>query len=38
VQASAEGATFSREQFDEMHDLALKGINELVAAQNKAIV
>jgi ribonuclease PH len=37
VQASAEGATFSREQFDEMHDLALKGVEELVVAQNKAI-
>jgi ribonuclease PH len=37
VQASAEGATFSREQFDEMHGLALKGVEALVAAQTRAV-
>lgn len=36
VQASAEGAPFSRAQFDALHGLAEKGIAELVAAQNAA--
>jgi ribonuclease PH len=37
VQASAEGAAFSREQFDEMYALALQGVDALVAAQAKAV-
>ncbi|MBO6601736.1 MULTISPECIES: ribonuclease PH [Paracoccaceae] len=37
VQASAEGATFSRDQFAELLSLAEKGVSELVAAQAKAI-
>lgn len=37
LQASAEGATFSRAQFDEMFTLAEKGIAELVAAQAAAV-
>lgn len=37
IQASAEGATFSREQFGELMVLADKGIAELVAAQKAAI-
>ncbi|MEQ8365727.1 MAG: ribonuclease PH [Roseicyclus sp.] len=37
VQASAEGSTFSRAQFDEMYGLAEKGVAELVAAQKAAI-
>jgi ribonuclease PH len=37
VQASAEGATFSRAQFDQMHDLAQSGVTTLVAAQKAAI-
>ena len=37
VQASAEGATFSRESFDEMLGLAQAGVNALVAAQNAAV-
>jgi ribonuclease PH len=36
VQASAEGATFSRGQFDEMYGLAEAGIAALVAAQKAA--
>lgn len=36
MQASAEGATFSREQFNELMDLAEKGSAELVAAQKAA--
>lgn len=36
VQMSAEGATFSRTQMDELLDLADKGISELVAAQKAA--
>lgn len=36
VQASAEGATFSREQFTELLTLAEKGVAELVAAQKVA--
>lgn len=37
LQASAEGATFSRDQFNELMDLADKGVAELVAAQKAAI-
>lgn len=36
IQASAEGATFSRGQFTELLDLAQKGVAELVAAQKAA--
>ena len=37
VQMSAEGATFSRAQMNELLDLADKGIAELVEAQLKAV-
>ena len=37
MQASAEGATFSRDQFNELMDLADKGVAELVAAQKAAV-
>ncbi len=37
VQMSAEGATFSRSQMNELLDLADKGIGELVKAQLKAV-
>lgn len=37
VQGTAEGATFTRSQMDEMLDLAAKGITELVAAQKEAV-
>ncbi len=37
VQASAEGATFSRAELDTLLDLAEKGISELVAAQREAV-
>ncbi|MGB0496706.1 MAG: ribonuclease PH [Rubricella sp.] len=37
VQGSAEGATFSRAELDTLCDLAVKGINELVAAQKAAV-
>jgi len=36
VQMSAEGATFSRTQMDQLVDLAEKGVGELVAAQQEA--
>ena len=36
LQGSAEGATFSRAEFDRLLDLAEKGIKELVAAQSGA--
>lgn len=36
IQGSAEGATFSREEFNTLMDLAEKGVAELVAAQNAA--
>lgn len=36
LQASAEGATFSRDEFNALYDLADKGVAELVAAQAKA--
>lgn len=36
VQMSAEGATFSRTQMDQLMDLAEKGVGELVAAQQEA--
>ncbi len=36
LQASAEGSTFSRDQFNELMDLAEKGVAELVAAQKDA--
>ncbi|MFO1107316.1 MAG: ribonuclease PH [Amaricoccus sp.] len=37
LQGSAEGATFSRDQFGQLLDLAEKGIATLVAAQRKAV-
>ncbi|MBL4806096.1 MAG: ribonuclease PH [Rhodobacteraceae bacterium] len=37
IQGSAEGATFSRAEFDQLMDLAEKGIAELVIAQKAAI-
>lgn len=37
IQGSAEGATFSRAEFDALMDLAEKGIGELVSAQKAAI-
>lgn len=37
VQMSAEGATYSRAQMDNLMDLADKGVAELVAAQDKAV-
>jgi ribonuclease PH len=36
VQLSAEGSTFSRDQMGELLDLAQKGVDELVTAQNAA--
>jgi len=36
VQMSAEGATFSRDQMNELMDLAQKGVGELVTAQQAA--
>jgi ribonuclease PH len=38
VQGSAEGATFSRTEFNALMDLAEKGVSELVAAQKAATV
>ncbi|MEL6521999.1 MAG: ribonuclease PH [Pseudomonadota bacterium] len=37
VQASAEGASFSRDQLNTLLDLAEKGVSELVAAQKAAV-
>lgn len=37
LQASAEGAAFSRSEFDNLYSLAEKGIAELVAAQHNAV-
>ena len=37
VQMSAEGATFSRAQMDQLMDLAEKGVGELVAVQQAAV-
>ena len=36
TQISAEGSTYSRYQLDELMDLAVKGIGELIVAQEKA--
>ena len=36
IQGSAEGATFSRDEFNTLMDLAEKGVAELVAVQNAA--
>ena len=36
TQISAEGSTFSRNQLNELMDLAIKGIDELIIAQQKA--
>ena len=36
TQISAEGSTYSRNQIDELMDLAVKGIGELIVAQEKA--
>ena len=38
IQASAEGATFGQDQFAELLSLAGKGVGELVAAQERAVV
>lgn len=38
LQGSAEGATFSRSEFDKLMDLAEKGVAELVLAQKAAIL
>jgi ribonuclease PH len=38
VQATAEGAPFSRDELDRMLDLAATGIEELAAAQREAVV
>ncbi|SEL03290.1 ribonuclease PH [Pacificibacter marinus] len=37
TQMSAEGSTYSRDQMNELLDLAEKGITDLVAAQNAAV-
>ena len=37
VQMSAEGSTYSRDQMNQLLDLAEKGVGELVAAQNVAV-
>ena len=37
IQGSAEGATFSREQFNSLMDLAEKGVADLVTAQKAAV-
>ena len=37
VQMSAEGSTFTRDQMNQLMDLADKGVAELVAAQNEAV-
>jgi ribonuclease PH len=37
VQATAEGARFSREQLDDMLDLAALGIDQIVGAQRDAV-
>jgi len=37
IQASAEGATFSRDEFSQLMSLAETGVADLVSAQNKAI-
>ncbi len=37
IQSSAEGATFSRDEFNQLMDLAEQGIKGLVEAQTKAI-
>jgi ribonuclease PH len=37
VQMSAEGSTFSRDQMNQLMDLAQKGVEELVAAQKAAL-
>ena len=36
TQISAEGSTYSRSQIDELMDLAIKGIKDLIIAQEKA--
>ena len=36
TQISAEGSTYSRSQLDELMDLAIKGIKDLIIAQEKA--
>ena len=36
TQISAEGSTYSRSQLDELMDLSIKGINDLIIAQEKA--
>jgi ribonuclease PH len=36
IQMSAEGSTYSRDEMNQLMDLAEKGISELVAAQKAA--
>ena len=36
TQISAEGSTYSRSQLDQLMDLAIKGIKDLIIAQEKA--
>ena len=36
VQMSAEGSTYTRDQMNQLMDLAEKGVSELVAAQKAA--
>lgn len=38
LQGSAEGATFSRDEFNILMDLAEKGVGELIAKQKEAVV
>ncbi|NNK79788.1 MAG: ribonuclease PH, partial [Litoreibacter sp.] len=37
IQGSAEGATFSRDEFNTLMDLAEEGVSQLVAAQKAAV-
>ena len=37
TQISAEGSTYSRNQLNELMDLAIKGIGELIIAQEKQV-
>ncbi len=37
VQGTAEGHAFRRDELNSLLDLAQKGINELIDAQNKAL-
>jgi ribonuclease PH len=37
IQGTAEGHVFSRDELNQMLDLAEKGINEIIIKQNKAL-